>query len=49
MALGNIGASSLVKSAASVASQIATYNDAVAAQQWNNSAQTDADWQVYSE
>ena len=46
--LGNIGASALVKSAASIASQIADYQDKMAALQWNSSAQTDADYTEYS-
>lgn len=45
---GNIGASALVKSAASIGSQIAEYQDKMQALQWNSSAQTDADYEVYS-
>lgn len=45
--LGNTSGSALVKSAASIASTVADYNDKIAAQQWSFSAQTDADWQSY--
>lgn len=46
--LGNVGASALVKSAASIQSQVADYEDKVRALEWNASAQTDADYQAYS-
>lgn len=45
--IGNTSGSALVKSAASIASTVADYNDKLAAAQWSNSAQTDADWQQY--
>lgn len=46
--IGNVGASALVKSAAGIASQIADYNDKMAALKWNSSAQTVADYTEYS-
>lgn len=46
--MGNTGASALVKSAASTASAIADYNDKVRAFEWENSAQTDDEYQAYS-
>jgi len=45
--LGNVGASALVKSAASIASQLQDYQDKLMALSWNSSAQTDADFQEY--
>lgn len=47
MALGNVGTSSLLRSANSVASQINDYKDKMSALEWNSSAQTDADWAKY--
>lgn len=44
---GNIGASALVKSAASLASQVNDYQDKLQALQWSASAQTPDDWASY--
>lgn len=46
--LGNTGASSLIKSASSIANAVNAYNDKVKAYEWDNSAQTDADYQEYA-
>jgi hypothetical protein len=46
---GNIGASALVKSAASLASQVNDYQDKLQALQWSASAQTADDWAAYQD
>jgi hypothetical protein len=46
--LGNTSASSLISAGASTAAKIQQYNDELQAYQWNSSAQTESDWQVYS-
>lgn len=46
--IGNTGASALLRSAASIASAQADYQDKMAALTWSNSAQTDSDWTTYS-
>jgi len=45
--LGNVNASSLVKSAQSLSTQIDNFDDAQWAYQWNVSSKTDADWAQY--
>jgi hypothetical protein len=47
--MGNTGASSLVKASASASTAIANYKDKVQAAEWDSSAQTDADYQAYTQ
>src|SRR6201993_1355357 len=47
--LGNTSPSSLIRSSQSIASEIATYNDSLAAYQYELSPKTDADLQTYQD
>ena len=45
--LGTSGASALVRSAGSIATQLNDYKDKMAALQWSSSAQNESDFQTY--